>query len=294
MSKAPPAAPALIRFDLSLPNYFSYAPAPWVATRPMIPRGEPRSLFIRGEFGRKGEQGELRPITAHSTTHLDVPYHFVEPGADLAALLNRADGPADRPCLARVVALGGDPGLPGAFQRDGVTYCEAVSAAVLPSAAELRRYEALVVLTGFGEVMAALRDFQFSRHTDGFYHVPWLTEDAVTRILEAGLALVAIDSTTVERQTSSQPHRMDSEAHLRLLGNEPPVLIVEGVNGAGLRGQVGYLPAEALLHVVPRRANAAGADAAHSRAFLYFYRNDSDGQALRRLQALMTPQELYG
>lgn len=286
-------AGALVRFDLSLPNYFSYPPAPGVATRPMIPRQEPASLFIRGEMGQKAD-GQARPISAHNTTHLDTPYHFYEGGADLAGLLNRADSVADRPCLARVVHLAGRPDLPGAFERDGITYCERVSAEVLPPAETLRGYEALVLLTGFGRVMAGLEDFQFSPAPDGYYHVPWLDESAVARIREAGLQVVAIDSTTVEPQTSAQPHRMGSDAHFSLLGHEPPVLIMECLNGSGLAEQVGYAPEEALLHMVPRRVNAAGAEAAHCRAFLYFYRDDADGRALRALQAGMTPQEYYG
>ncbi|HEX7928538.1 MAG TPA: hypothetical protein VF678_13175, partial [bacterium] len=167
-------------------------------------------------------------------------------------------------------------------------------AAHLPSVAELKQYEALVVLTGFGEVMAAQSEGQFQRNPDGFYHVPYLTEDAVDRILQAGIAVVGIDSTTVEPQISAEPHRMGSDAHFRLLGNKPPVLILEGLNGTGLAAQVGFAPAAALLHIVPRRVNAAGADAGHSRVFLHFYRDDADGRRLRQLQETMTPQELYG
>ncbi|HEX9841253.1 MAG TPA: cyclase family protein [bacterium] len=284
----------LIRFDLSMTNYFSYPPAPAVRTRPMIPRQERKALYMRGEFGEKVDGGAFRPMTAHNTTHLDVPYHFDEDGDDLAAVLNRADSVADRPCLARVVWLAGDAALPGAHTRDGVTYCEAVSAPVLPPLEELRRVEALVLLTGFGELMARFAEQPFTHDGDGFYHVPWLTEDATARVLEAGLKLVAIDSTSVERQTSSEPHRMSGDVHTTLLGHEPPVLIMECLNGAGLAERVGFLPREALLHIVPRRVNAAGADAAHSRAFLYFYRDDPGGEGLRALQAAMTPQEFYG
>lgn len=287
-------AGALVRYDLSMAGYFSYPPAPAVRTRAMIPRREPKGLYMRGEFGAKVDTGEARPITAHNTTHLDVPYHFDEDGPDLAGVLNRADSVADRPCLARVVHLAGDAALPGAYTRDGVTYCEAISADVLPPAAELRRYEALVVLTGFGAVMAQYADTPFTHDSDGFYHVPWLTDDATALLREAGLALVALDSTTVERQTSSEPHRMSGDVHMALLGHAPPVLIMECLDGSRLAGQVGFVPSEALLHMVPRRVNAAGAEAAHSRAFLYFYRDDPDGAALRALQAAMTPQELYG
>lgn len=284
---------SLIRYDLSMTNYFSYPPAPSIRTRPIIGRQAPRSLFMRGEFGEKAD-GQYRPMTAHNTTHLDVPYHFDEDGDDLAAVLNRADSVADRPSLARVVHLGGNGDTPGAYRRDGVVYCEAVSAEVLPALPELRQYEALVLLTGFGEVMAKYAGDAFAEDADGYYHVPWLTDSATQRILEAGLALVAIDSTTVERQTSSAPHRMSGDVHMSLLGHNPPVLIMECLDGTALREKVGFVPREALLHMVPRRVNAQGAEAAHSRAFLYFYRDDTDGTALRSLQAVTTPGEYYG
>jgi kynurenine formamidase len=287
-------AGALIRYDLSMTGYFSYPPAPAVRTRTMIPRSEPRSLYMRGEFGEKVDGGAFRPLTAHNTTHLDVPYHFDEDGEDLAVLLNRADTPADRPCLARVVSLAGEAGLPGARTREGVTYCEQVSAALLPPAAELRAVEALVLLTGFGALMARYAERAFTPDGDGYYHVPWLTDDAIARVREAGLRLVAIDSTSVERQTSGTPHRMSGDAHLALLAQRPPVLIMECLDGSALARDVGFVPRQALLHGVPRRVNAAGADAAHARAFLYFYRDDPHGEALRALQSVMTPQEFHG
>lgn len=283
----------LIRYDLSLPGYFSYPPAPGIHTRAMIPRKETKALYMRGEFGQKAD-GQQRPMTAHNTTHLDVPFHFDGDGDDLAAVLNRAESPADRPCLARVVHLGGDTTLPGAYGRDGVDYCEAVSAEVLPSAGELRGYEALVLLTGFGEVMAKYDGIPFTQDSDGYYHIPWLTADAVALILEAGLSLVAIDSNTVEEQTSSEPHRMSGDAHHSLLGHQPPVLIMECLHGVGMAEKVGFLPGEGLFQMVPRRVNAKGADAAHSRAFLYFYRDDPQGKALRDLQEVITPGEFHG
>jgi kynurenine formamidase len=289
---------ALIRYDLSLPNYFSYAPAPGVVTRPMIPRKEPRALYMRGEMGEKHD-GTPRLMTAHNTTHLDVPFHFYEQGADLAGVLNRTDTVADRPCLARLVVLTGKSGAPGHFTRDGITYVEQITAADLPSGAELKQsvkegYEALVVLTGFGRVMAAQATGQFPRNPDGFYHVPWLDDGAVDCVLASGVKLIGLDSTTVERQTSSEPHRMGSDAHFRLLGQTPPVLILEGLNGGGFVEQVGWAPERVLLHIVPRRVNAAGADAAHSRVFAYFYRDDPTGRRLADLRDTLTPQEFYG
>lgn len=288
-----PGGSGLIRFDLSLPTYFSYPPAPGVAVRPQIPRREPKALYMRGEIGEKRD-GSPRLMTAHNTTHLDVPYHFYEQGADLAAVLNRADSVADRPCLAAVVVLQGKAGAPGHYTRDGVSYVERIAAADLPAEDELRKAEALVVLTGFGRIMAAQTVGQFAPNPDGFFHVPWLDDGAVDRILASGLRLVGLDSTTVEPQLSAEPHRMGSDAHFRLLGHTPPVLILEGLNGTAFAEQVGFVPRRALLHVVPRRVNAAGADAAHSRVFLYFHRGDPDGRRLAALQDLLTPQELYG
>lgn len=286
-------AHALIRFDLSLPCYFSFPPAPSVAARPMIPRKGAASLYMRGEMGEKHD-GSPRLITAHNTTHLDLPFHFYEQGADLAAVLNRTDTLADRPCLARVVVLEGRAGAPGHFTRNGISYVERITAADLPAEEELRGVQALVILTGFGRIMAAQGSGPFPGNPDGFFHIPWLDEGALELILSAGIRLVGLDSMSVEPQLSAVPHRMGSDIHLRLLGHQPPVLILEGLNGAGLKEQVGFVPRRALLHVVPRRANAAGADAAHSRVFLYFYRDDPDGTRLPALQDALTPQELYG
>lgn len=283
---------SLIRYDLSLPHYFGYAPAPIIDTRPVIPRREPRGLFMRGEFGTK-EDGNLRPIVAHNTTHLDVPFHFFEDGSDLAAVLNRPELPCDRPCLARVVGLADRAG-PGSHTRDGITYCETIDADRLPDVETLRNYEALVLLTGFGRVAGRRPETRFTPDADGSYHVPHLTDSAVDRILASGLRLVALDSTTVENQTGTEPVRFGSDIHFRLLGHEPPVLIVEGLGGGALQAQVGFVPEEALLHVIPRRVNAVGADASHSRVFLYFYRDDGDGRALRDLAESLTAEEMYG
>ncbi|MDH5751650.1 MAG: cyclase family protein [Deltaproteobacteria bacterium] len=287
----------LIRFDLSLPNYFSHPPAPGVATRDMIPRSGGQSLYMRGEFGQKAG-GDMRPISSHCTTHLDMPLHFDAEGADLANVLNNPRWPGDRPCLARVVYLAEDPALPGAHTRaDGgrrVTYCERVDAALLPGAEELAGYEALVILTGFGAVMSGWDEFQFTPEQDGYYHAPWLADDAVELIRGSGLGLVAIDSTTIERQTSASPFRMTSGAHLSLLTGENPVLIAEGLNGAGIREKAGFVPREAVLHLVPRRVNERGGDAAHCRALLYFYRDDPAGAALRNLLRTITPGEYHG
>ena len=169
-----------------------------------------------------------------------------------------------------------------------------VSEEVLPSVEELRGYEALVVLTGFGEIMARQEGEPYPVPEVGAYHVPHFTLGAAERIVASGLKLVAIDSTTVEPQTSQDPVRFGSDVHFKLLGNEPPVLIVEGLSGGGLAEKVGFVPREGLLHIVPRRVNEKGAEAAHCRAFLYFYRDDPAGEGLRRLAEQMQPEELYG
>ncbi|MCZ6728371.1 MAG: cyclase family protein [SAR324 cluster bacterium] len=286
-------AGALIRFDMSLSHYFTYPPAPGVDTRPLIPRKEERQLYMRGEFGCKAD-GQPRPISAHSTTHLDVPYHFIASQADVAGVLNNRDFVGDRPCLARVVALGGKEDVPGVFTRDGVTYCEAVSAQVLPNAGELRNYETLVILTGFGELMERQQGVPFTPAPDGPFHIPYLDQSAVDVILASGVGMVAIDSNSVESQTSVDPLRMSSESHFRLLGNEPPVLILECLGAGGMKEQVGFVPREGLFHMVPRRVNERGAEAAHGRAFLYFYRDDPQGEALRKLADVMTAEELHG
>lgn len=286
-------APSLIRCDITLPGYFSYEPAPAVETRPMIPRREARGLYMRGEFGTKPD-GRMRPVGSHNTTHLDVPYHFLESGADVDGVLNRPGSPADGPSLACVLFLGNRPDRPGSYTRNGVTYCEAISAADLPPAEELSAYESLVLLTGFGNVMTKMSQGEFTTDADGGYHLPHLTSDAVQRILQSGLRLVALDSSTVEPQSSVDPIRFTSDVHYELLGHENPVLIVEGLGGGTLVHQVGFAPGEAILHIVPRRVNAKGAEAMHSRVFLYFYRDDADGRQLRALHAMMQPEEFYG
>jgi hypothetical protein len=48
------------------------------------------------------------------------------------------------------------------------------------------------------------------------------------------------------------------------------------------------------LEVIPRRANAKGADAAPTRVFLSFYRGPNNRQQLQRLIDLITPKYLYG
>ena len=124
--------------------------------------------------------------------------------------------------------------------------------------------------------------------------MPGVTVEVAERVVEAGLTLLGIDSPTVERQTQGNPLRMTGDVHPILLGHTPPVFILEAVAGDHLAPQVGFVPTEGMLEVVPRRANARGADAAPARVFLSFYRGPTNRQQLQQLIALMTPRYLYG
>jgi hypothetical protein len=66
------------------------------------------------------------------------------------------------------------------------------------------------------------------------------------------------------------------------------------VAGDRLAPQLGFVPTEGMLEVIPRRANAKGADAAPARVFLSFYRSPGNHQRLRRLIDMVTPKYLYG
>ena len=118
--------------------------------------------------------------------------------------------------------------------------------------------------------------------------------EVAQRVVDAGLTLLGIDCTTVECQTQGNPLRMTGDVHPILLGHEPPVFILEGVSGARMTSQTGMIPAVGGLEVIPRRTNAAGADAAHARVFLSFYRGDNNRPRLAQLIETMTPEQLVG
>jgi kynurenine formamidase len=283
---------ALIKYDLSLEGYFTYGPAATVQNTTVLPRRPGQPIFMRGEVGLK-DDGRLRPMVAHNTTHIDMPVHFLDGAADLHDVLNNPAYRINLPLLARVLDLSTWPDPQVCYTRDEIRYCELVTAEMLPPAEELRRYDALILLTGFGAVMrhgAA----QFQPDAAGFYHMPGVTVEVAEGVVAAGLALLAIDSPTVERQTQGNPLRMTGDVHPILLGHKPPVFILEAVAGDRLAPQVGAVPAEGMLEVIPRRANAKGADAAPVRAFLSFYRGPDNRSQLERLIALTTPQHLYG
>jgi len=282
----------LIRYDLSLDVYFTYGPAASVLSRPVLPRREGQPIFMRGEIGIK-DDGQLRPLVAHNTTHIDMPVHFLEGGADLHDVLNNLAYRVNLPLLARVVDVSAWPDPQYLYANNGVCYCQLVTAEMLPPIEELRQYDALVLLTGFGAVMRYGSE-QYKPDAQGFFHMPGITVEVAQRIAMAGLTLLGIDSPTVERQTEGNPLRMTGDVHPILLGHTPPVFILEAVAGDRLAPQAGFVPTEGMLEVIPRRASAKGADAAPARVFLSFYRGQSNRQQLQRLIALITPKYLYG
>jgi kynurenine formamidase len=232
-------------------------------------------------------------MVAHNTTHIDMPVHFVDGAADLHEVLNNPIYRVNLPMLARVLDLSTWPDPHVCYEHNGMRYCELVTATMLPPVEELQHYDALVLLTGFGAVMRQ-GAAQFQPDGEGFYHMPGITVEVAQRVADAGLALLAIDSPTVERQTQGHPLRMTGDVHPLLLGHQPPVFILEAVAGDRLAPQIGWVPAEGMLEVVPRRANARGADAAPARVFLSFYRGAENRQRLAHLIALATPQRLCG
>ena len=282
----------LIKCDLTLETYFVYGGAASVINKTVLPRRQGQPILMRGEVGIK-DDGNLRPMVAHNTTHVDMPLHFIADTADLDQVLNNSSYRINYPMLARVLDVSTWPDPQVFHVRNAVRYCERVTAEMLPPPDELRHYDALVVLTGFGAVMRQGSE-RFQPDTAGFYHLPYIDVDGAQRVVEAGLTVLAIDCTTVERQTAGNPLRMTGDVHPVLLGHEPPVFILEGVAGDRVAARAGFLPTEGVLEVIARRTNAAGADAAHTRVFLSFYAGDDNRQRLERLLDIVTPEHLYG
>ena len=282
----------LIKCDLTLETYFTYGSSASVITRPVLQRREGQPIAMRGEIGIR-EDGNFRPLVAHNTTHIDMPLHFLDDTADLGTVLNNPAYRINLPMLARVLDVSTWPDPQCLYEQRGVRYCERVTVEMLPPVEELRQYAALVLLTGFGAIM---RQGSEHFHTDpeGFYHLPYITVEVAQRVAAAGLSLLAIDCTTVECQTQGQPLRMAGDVHPILLGHAPPVFILEGVAGDRIVSQAGFMPTEGMLEVIPRRTNAAGAEAAHARVFLSFYRGVESRQRLAQLMEMVTPEHLYG
>ena len=282
----------LIKCDLTLEKYFTYAHSASVITRPVLPRRAGQPVFMRGEVGIR-DDGNLRPLVAHNTTHIDMPLHFIDSAADLRDVINNPAYRINLPMRARVLDVSSWPEPQYFYTQNGVRYCERITVEMLPSIEELQQYEALLLLTGFGAVMRQGSE-HFHPDAAGFYHLPYITVEVAQRVAAAGLSLLAIDCITVERQTQGNPLRMTDDVHPILLGHTPPVFILEGVAGDRIAPQAGFLPTEGVLEVIPRRTNAEGADAAHARVFLSFYRGPDSRARLERLLELATPEYLYG
>ena len=282
----------LIKCDLTLETYFTYGNSASVITRPVLQRREGQPIAMRGEIGIR-DDGQFRPLVAHNTTHIDMPSHFLEHTPDLEAVLNNPTYRLNLPMRARVLDLSTWPDAQCFYTQNGVRYCERVGLEMLPPMSDLQQYDALVLLTGFGAVMRQGSE-HFHPDVAGFYHLPYITVEVAHRVAAAGISVLAIDCVTVECQTQGHPLRMTGDVHPVLLGHEPPVFILEGVAGDRIVPQAGFVPTEGVLEVIPRRTNAAGAEAAHARVFLSFYRGPENRQRLEQLLAMVTPEYLYG
>lgn len=260
-------------------------------TRPVLPRSDGQPILMRGEVGIK-DDGKLRPLVAHNTTHIDMPYHFLDDGMDLAAVLNNPAFRINMPMLTLVLDLSDGPQAQYMYERYGVRYCREVTAEMLPDVETLRQYDALMLLTGFGAILDRGSD-DFEPDAEGFYHLPSVTVEVAQKVVDAGMSLLGIDCTTVEKQTQGHPLRMTGDVHPILLGQASPVFILEGVSGARIQSQAGFMPSEGVLEVIPRRTNADGADAAHGRVFLNFYR-ENNRRRLEQLVEMTTPEHLFG
>jgi kynurenine formamidase len=290
--KEPGVGNGLIKCDLTLETYFTYGNAASVITRPVLQRRAGQPIAMRGEIGIR-DDGNFRPLVAHNTTHIDMPLHFLENTPDLEAVLNNPAYRMNLPMRARVLDLSTWHDAQCFYTQNEVRYCERVELEMLPPVHDLQQYDALVLLTGFGAVMRQGSD-HFHPDAAGFYHLPYITVEVAQRVAAAGISVLAIDCITVECQTQGHPLRMTGDVHPVLLGHEPPVLILEGVAGDRIATQAGFVPTEGVLEVIPRRTNAAGAEAAHARVFLSFYRGPDNRQRLEQLLAMVTPEYLYG
>lgn len=292
LPKEPDVGNGLIKCDLTLETYFTYGNAASVITRPVLQRREGQPIAMRGEIGIR-DDGNFRPLVAHNTTHVDMPLHFLENTLDLEAVLNNPAYRLNLPMRARVLDLSTWPDAQCFYTQNGVRYCERVELEMLPPVHDLQQHDALVLLTGFGAVMRQGSD-HFHPDAAGFYHLPYITVEVAQCVAAAGISVLAIDCVTVECQTQGHPLRMTGDVHPVLLGHEPPVFILEGVAGDRIAIQAGFVPTEGVLEVIPRRTNAAGAEAAHARVFLSFYRGPENRQRLEQLLEMVTPEYLYG
>ena len=114
------------------------------------------------------EDGQLRQVVAHNTTHIDMPVHFLEGAADLHDVLNNPAYRVNLPLLARVVDVSAWPDPRYLYENHGTRYCELVTAEMLPPVVELRPYDALVLWTGFRRYDAPRIRHNIPRMAKGF------------------------------------------------------------------------------------------------------------------------------
>src|SRR5918992_477417 len=112
----------LIKYDLSLDVYFTYGPSASVLCQTVLPRRAGQPILMRGEVGIK-DDGQLRPLVAHNTTHIDMPVHFLEGAADLHDVLNNSAYRVNFPMLSRVLDLSAWPDPQYLYENGGGSYC---------------------------------------------------------------------------------------------------------------------------------------------------------------------------
>jgi kynurenine formamidase len=180
---------------------------PWVdLTQPLNP-DSPRMSFLPApafrrlrELNAQGPQITAVDLCVHIGTHVDAPCHFIAGGASIEQI------PAERFLLQGVVWRA-DPGPQG----------EISLAAVEPASRLLRRGDALLVSSGWGEIW---REPRYAQN-------PFLSAELARWCVASGVSLVGVDCLTPDMPTALRPPDFDFPVHRTLLGND--VLIAENL-----------------------------------------------------------------
>ncbi len=180
---------------------------PLRARMPSYP-GDPPFVKEAARSRKMGDAAEVSRLTlsSHAGTHVDVPFHFVEGGADLSAVaLDAFVGPC------RVVEIGGVPRVDAADVE-----------ALAPVAGER------ILFSTDNAALWARDDFA----ADYVY----LTAAAAQVLADRGVALVGWDYLSIEEYGAD-----DAPAHRALL--TAGALILEGLNLAGVKAGQYFLAA---------------------------------------------------
>lgn len=170
--------------------------------------GSPRPHVIPWEtMDRDGYDLELVFMSAHTGTHMDAPSHFVRGGAAV-----------DRIPMSSLVCDAAIARLDGRDASRPIAWADIAGA--LPPGGPPARGEALVIRTGWSS--RPRRDSYFEK-------CPGLSAGAARRAASLGLALVGIDSPSIDAGTAAS-----FPAHKALLGAGVPV--VENLAGLGRIG----------------------------------------------------------